>query len=150
MNWPWIRHWYCNNIVVEVTYIHAYNALLQVGRVTSVRMMSMVVPTLTVSWVWIVWTSLLQEWGQCVVHALQGILETGQSALVSYHPPGNCYSYVVDLHCMFWLACTPWQFLYVVYSYVHAQCVLHGWLWEYIIIQFLTSRHKTTYLIIVT
>ena len=45
----------------------------------------MVVPTLTVSWVWIVWTSLLQEWGPCVVHALKDILETGQSAPVSYH-----------------------------------------------------------------
>ena len=60
------------------------DALFQVGRVTSVRLTSMVVPTLTVSWVWIVWTSLLQEWGQCVVHALRDIVEMGQSAPVSY------------------------------------------------------------------
>ena len=46
------------------------------------KMTSMVVPTLTVSWVWIVWMSLLQEWGPCVVHALTGIVETGQSAPV--------------------------------------------------------------------
>ncbi len=44
--------------------------LLQVGMVNSVRLTSTAVPTLTVSWVWIVWTSLLQEWEQCVVHVL--------------------------------------------------------------------------------
>ncbi len=69
---------------------------LQVGRVTSVRLTLTAVPTLTVLWVWIVWTSLLQEWGQCVVHALKGILETGQSVPVSYHPSGNLlYVYVI-------------------------------------------------------
>ncbi len=68
------------------------DTLLQVGRVTSVRMTSMVVPTLTVSWVWIVWTSLLQEWGPCVVHALKDIVETGQNAPVSCHCMYMCSS----------------------------------------------------------
>ena len=60
------------------------DTLFQVGKVTSVRLTLTAVPTLTVSWVWIVWTSLLQEWGQCVVHALRDIVEMGQSAPVSY------------------------------------------------------------------